>query len=150
MPSEPIARAHHGSLSREARGEVEEALKAGTLPCIVATSSLELGIDMGAVDLVVQVSSPGSVASGLQRVGRAGHSVGAPSRGRIFPRFRGELVEAAAVAKGMLDGEVEHTRVPRIPLDVLCQQIVAMASVEELQVDALHDARAAAPTRTGS
>jgi ATP-dependent Lhr-like helicase len=137
LAEEPIARAHHGSLSREARGEVEEALKAGTLPCIVATSSLELGIDMGAVDLVVQVSSPGSVASGLQRVGRAGHSVGAPSRGRIYPRFRGELVEAAAVARGMLEGEVEHTRVPRIPLDVLCQQIVAMASVEELQIDSL-------------
>ena len=138
LAEEPIARAHHGSLSREARGEVEEALKAGTLPCIVATSSLELGIDMGAVDLVVQVSSPGSVASGLQRVGRAGHSVGMPSRGRIYPRFRGELVEAAAVARGMLEGEVEHTRVPRIPLDVLCQQIVAMASVEELQIDSLH------------
>ena len=138
LADEPVARAHHGSLSREARSEVEEALKAGTLPCIVATSSLELGIDMGAVDLVVQVSSPGSVASGLQRVGRAGHSVGMPSRGRIFPRFRGELVEAAAVARGMLEGEVEHTRVPRIPLDVLCQQIVAMASVEELQVDELH------------
>ena len=139
LAGEPVARAHHGSLSREARSEVEEALKAGTLPCIVATSSLELGIDMGAVDLVVQVSSPGSVASGLQRVGRAGHTVGALSRGRIFPRFRGELVEAAAVAKGMLEGEVEHTRVPRIPLDVLCQQIVAMASVEELQVDSLHE-----------
>ena len=139
LADEPIARAHHGSLSREARSEVEEALKAGTLPCIVATSSLELGIDMGAVDLVVQVSSPGSVASGLQRVGRAGHSVGMPSRGRIYPRFRGELVEAAAVARGMLEGEVEHTRVPRIPLDVLCQQIVAMASVEELQIDSLHE-----------
>ena len=138
LAEEPIARAHHGSLSREARGEVEEALKAGTLPCIVATSSLELGIDMGAVDLVVQVSSPGSVASGLQRVGRAGHSVGMPSRGRIYPRYRGELVEAAAVARGMLEGDVEHTRVPRIPLDVLCQQIVAMASVEELQIDNLH------------
>ena len=138
LSEEPVARAHHGSLSREARSEVEEALKAGTLPCIVATSSLELGIDMGAVDLVVQVSSPGSVASGLQRVGRAGHSVGTPSRGRIYPRFRGELVEAAAVARGMLEGEVEHTRVPRIPLDVLCQQIVAMASVEELQIDELH------------
>ena len=139
LAEEPIARAHHGSLSREARGEVEEALKAGTLPCIVATSSLELGIDMGAVDLVVQVSSPGSVASGLQRVGRAGHSVGMPSRGRIYPRFRGELVETAAVARGMLEGDVEHTRVPRIPLDVLCQQIVAMASVEELQIDSLHE-----------
>jgi ATP-dependent helicase Lhr and Lhr-like helicase len=138
LSDEPVARAHHGSLSREARSEVEEALKAGTLPCIVATSSLELGIDMGAVDLVVQVSSPGSVASGLQRVGRAGHSVGTPSRGRIYPRFRGELVEAAAVARGMLEGEVEHTRVPRIPLDVLCQQIVAMASVEELHIDELH------------
>ena len=137
LATESIARAHHGSLSREARGEVEEALKAGTLPCIVATSSLELGIDMGAVDLVIQVSSPGSVASGLQRVGRAGHSVGEPSRGRIYPRFRGELVEAAAVARGMLEGDVEHTRVPRIPLDVLCQQIVAMASVEELQIDSL-------------
>src|SRR4029079_1000313 len=94
---------------------------------------------MEPVDLVVQVSSPGSVASGLQRVGRAGHSVGMPSRGRIYPRFRGELVETAAVARGMLEGEAEHTRVPRIPLDVLCQQIVAMASVEELQIESLHD-----------
>ena len=133
-------RAHHGSLAREQRLEVEDALKEGRLRAIVATSSLELGIDMGAVDLVIQVESPGSVASGLQRIGRAGHKVGEPSRGRIFPKFRGDLLEAAVVAERMLAGEIEHTRYPRNTLDVLAQQLVAMCAVEERGVDELYDA----------
>lgn len=123
---EPLARAHHGSISHAQRTEIEESLKRGDLPCIVATSSLELGIDMGAVDLVIQVESPHSVASGLQRIGRAGHGVGELSRGRIFPKYRADLLEAAVVVRGMLDGAVETTRVPRNPLDVLAQQVVAM------------------------
>src|SRR5919109_99453 len=102
-----IARAHHGSLAREQRAEIEELLKAGEIPCLVATSSLELGIDMGAVDLVLQVESPKSVARGLQRVGRAGHSLGAVSKGRIFPKFRADLLESAVVAQRMLDGAIE-------------------------------------------
>jgi ATP-dependent Lhr-like helicase len=126
-----IARAHHGSLAREERLVVEELLKAGEIPCIVATSSLELGIDMGAVDLVLQVESPKSVAAGLQRIGRAGHGVGDVSKGRIFPKFRGDLLECAVVAKGMHEGAIESTVVPRNPLDVLAQQIVAMAAAEE-------------------
>jgi ATP-dependent Lhr-like helicase len=126
-----IARAHHGSLAREERLVVEELLKAGEIPCIVATSSLELGIDMGAVDLVLQVESPKSVAAGLQRIGRAGHGVGDVSKGRIFPKFRGDLLECAVVAKGMREGAIESTVVPRNPLDVLAQQIVAMAAAEE-------------------
>jgi ATP-dependent Lhr-like helicase len=120
-----IARAHHGSLAREERTKVEELLKAGELPCLVATSSLELGIDMGAVDLVVQIESPKSVARGLQRIGRAGHHVEAVSRGRIFPKFRGDLLECAVVARRMHEGLIEPTVVPRNPLDVLAQQIVA-------------------------
>jgi ATP-dependent Lhr-like helicase len=123
-----IARAHHGSLAREERAVVEEMLKAGELPCLVATSSLELGIDMGAVDLVIQVESPKSVARGLQRIGRAGHSVGDISRGRIFPKFRADLLECAVVARRMRDGEIETTVVPRNALDVLAQQIVAIAA----------------------
>ncbi len=123
-----IARAHHGSLAREERLVVEEMLKAGELPCLVATSSLELGIDMGAVDLVIQVESPKSVARGLQRIGRAGHSVGDISRGRIFPKFRADLLECAVVAKRMRDGKIETTVVPRNALDVLAQQIVAIAA----------------------
>jgi len=123
-----IARAHHGSLAREERLVVEEMLKAGELPCLVATSSLELGIDMGAVDLVIQVESPKSVARGLQRIGRAGHSVGDVSRGRIFPKFRADLLECAVVARRMRDGEIETTVVPRNALDVLAQQIVAIAA----------------------
>ncbi len=123
-----IARAHHGSLAREERLVVEEMLKSGELPCLVATSSLELGIDMGAVDLVIQVESPKSVARGLQRIGRAGHSVGDVSRGRIFPKFRADLLECAVVARRMRDGEIETTVVPRNPLDVLAQQIVAIAA----------------------
>jgi ATP-dependent Lhr-like helicase len=130
-PVREIARAHHGSLAREERTVVEELLKAGELPCLVATSSLELGIDMGAVDLVIQVESPKSVARGLQRIGRAGHNVGDVSRGRIFPKFRADLLECAVVAKRMRDGEIETTVVPRNPLDVLAQQIVAITAAAE-------------------
>ena len=140
--SEPayIARAHHGSLAREERLVVEDLLKSGELPCLVATSSLELGIDMGAVDLVIQVESPKSVTAGLQRIGRAGHGVGEVSRGRIFPKFRADLLECAVVARRMRDGDIEPTVVPRNPLDVLAQQIVAMtASGDELKVPALHE-----------
>src|SRR5581483_4573324 len=121
-PPRPLARAHHGSLAREERGVVEELLKAGELPCLVATSSLELGIDMGAVDLVIQVESPKSVSRGLQRIGRAGHTITEISRGRIFPKFRADLLECAVVAKRMREGEIEATVVPRNPLDVLAQQ----------------------------
>jgi ATP-dependent Lhr-like helicase len=126
-----IARAHHGSLAREERTKVEELLKAGELPCLVATSSLELGIDMGAVDLVLQIESPKSVARGLQRIGRAGHGVGEVSRGRIFPKFRGDLLECAVVARRMHEGLIEPTAVPRNALDVLAQQIVAIAVAAE-------------------
>jgi ATP-dependent Lhr-like helicase len=135
-----IARAHHGSLASEERTVVEELLKTGELPCLVATSSLELGIDMGAVDLVIQVESPKSVARGLQRIGRAGHSVDEISRGRIFPKFRADLLECAVLARRMRLNEIEQTVVPRNPLDVLAQQIVAIAaaSSEDLPVDDLH------------
>jgi ATP-dependent Lhr-like helicase len=130
-PSDPplrdIARAHHGSLAREERTKVEELLKAGDLPCLVATSSLELGIDMGAVDLVLQIESPKSVARGLQRIGRAGHGVGEVSRGRIFPKFRGDLLECTVLARRMHEGLIEPTVVPRNALDVLAQQIVAIS-----------------------
>ena len=134
-----IARAHHGSLAREQRIEVEELLKRGEIPALVATSSLELGIDMGAVDLVIQVESPKSVARGLQRVGRAGHRLDEPSKGRIFPKFRADLLESAVVVARMREGAIEETRVPRNPLDVLAQQIVAIAADEEISVDELHD-----------
>jgi ATP-dependent helicase Lhr and Lhr-like helicase len=127
-PIRELARAHHGSLAREERTIVEELLKAGQLPCLVATSSLELGIDMGAVDLVIQVESPKSVARGLQRIGRAGHNVGDVSRGRIFPKFRADLLECTVVAKRMREGLIETTVVPRNPLDVLAQQIVAIVA----------------------
>jgi ATP-dependent Lhr-like helicase len=143
-----IARAHHGSLAREQRVEVEELLKRGEIPALVATSSLELGIDMGAVDLVVQVESPKSVATGLQRVGRAGHRLGEPSKGRIFPKFRADLLESAVVARRMTEGAIEETRIVRNPLDVLAQQIVAVAAREEISVDELHDlVQAAYPFR---
>jgi ATP-dependent helicase Lhr and Lhr-like helicase len=145
-PVVEIARAHHGSLAREERTVVEELLKAGELPCLVATSSLELGIDMGAVDLVLQVESPKSVSRGLQRIGRAGHKVGDTSKGRIFPKFRMDLLECAVVAKRMREGAIEPTVVPRNPLDVLAQQIVAMVAVEDWPVDELH----ALATRTHS
>jgi ATP-dependent Lhr-like helicase len=130
-----IARAHHGSLSHEERTVVEELLKSGRLPCLVATSSLELGIDMGAVDLVIQVESPKSVSRGLQRVGRAGHSLGEVSRGRIFPKFRADLLECAVVAKRMRAGEIEETVIPQNPLDVLAQHLVSMAALDEWEVD---------------
>ena len=139
LAEEEIARAHHGSLAREQRVEVEELLKKGEIPCLVATSSLELGIDMGAVDLVIQVESPKSVARGLQRVGRAGHELEAVSKGRIFPKFRADLLESAVVARRMLDGAIEETRIPRNPLDVLAQQIVAICADEEVAVDELHE-----------
>jgi ATP-dependent helicase Lhr and Lhr-like helicase len=133
LAEEEIARAHHGSLAREERTVVEEMLKAGELPCLIATSSLELGIDMGAVDLVLQVESPKSVARGLQRIGRAGHSVGDTSKGRIFPKFRADLLECAVVTKLMREGRIEPTVVPRNALDVLAQQIVSMAASADPQ-----------------
>jgi ATP-dependent helicase Lhr and Lhr-like helicase len=132
-----IARAHHGSVSREQRTLTEESLKRGDLPCVVATSSLELGIDMGAVDLVVQVESPPSVASGLQRIGRAGHQVGAISHGVMFPKHRADLIPAAVVAQRMSAGQIEAIRAPRNPLDVLAQQIVAMLAMDSWTVDEL-------------
>ncbi len=132
-----IARAHHGSVSREQRAVIEDDLKTGRLPAVVATSSLELGIDMGAVDLVVQVEAPASVAAGLQRVGRAGHQVGAVSRGVFFPKFRGDLLETAVVVERMTQGAIEAIRPPRNPLDVLAQHIVAMVALDDWHVDAL-------------
>ena len=134
---EPLARAHHGSVSHERRREIEGALKAGRLRCIVATSSLELGIDMGSVDLVLLVEAPGSTASGLQRVGRSGHAVGERSRGLIFPKFRGDLLECAVTAIQMRRGAIESMRLPENPLDVLAQQIVAMCCGRERTVDGI-------------
>src|SRR5437899_5430149 len=138
LAEEDIARAHHGSLAREQRTQIEEDLKAGRIPCLVATSSLELGIDMGAVDLVIQVESPKSVARGLQRIGRAGHSMGEVSRGRIFPKFRADLLESAVVAQRMRAGLIEETQIPRNPLDVLAQHIVAICADDEIEVAELH------------
>ena len=139
LAGEELARAHHGSLAREQRVLVEELLKAGRIPCLVATSSLELGIDMGAVDLVIQVESPKSVARGLQRVGRAGHDLASVSKGRIFPKFRADLLESAVVAKAMREGAIEETSIPRNPLDVLAQQVVAICADEEIAVGDLHE-----------
>ncbi|MEO5839058.1 MAG: DEAD/DEAH box helicase [Acidimicrobiales bacterium] len=132
-----VVMAHHGSLSRERRLLIEDELKTGRLRGLVATSSLELGIDMGAVDLVIQVESPGAVSRGLQRVGRAGHQVGEPSVGKVFPKHRGDLVEAAVVVDRMRRGAIEATRYPRNPLDVLAQQIVAMCAMQDWPVDEL-------------
>ncbi|MDQ1538294.1 MAG: ATP-dependent helicase Lhr and Lhr-like helicase [Actinomycetota bacterium] len=141
-----LARAHHGSVSKEQRALIEDDLKAGRLPAVVATSSLELGIDMGAIDLVIQVESPPSVASGLQRVGRAGHQVGAVSRGVVFPKFRGDLVQTAVVVDRMRQGAIESLRVPANPVDVLAQQIVAMCALDDWGVDDLESlVRKAAP-----
>jgi len=143
---EEIALAHHGSIAREKRQEIEDRLKRGTLPAIVATSSLELGIDMGAVDLVIQIEAPPSIASGMQRIGRAGHSVGEVSRGILFPKYRGDLLAAAAATARMRDGRVEETAYPRNPLDVLAQQIVAISSDGDQDVEALYRlVRRAAP-----
>ena len=149
LAGEPVVRAHHGSIAREERVAIEEALKAGRLPALVATSSLELGIDMGAVDLVIQVESPTSVARGLQRIGRAGHRVDAPSRGVIFPKYRGDLLECAVVASRMHEAAIETTTLPANPLDVLAQQLVAMAVMDRWTVDELFGlARRAAPYET--
>jgi ATP-dependent Lhr-like helicase len=130
LAGEVLVRAHHGSVAAAQRKEIEERLKTGTLKGIVATSSLELGIDMGAIDLVVQIEAPPSVASGMQRIGRASHHVGGVSSAVIFPKFRGDLVACAAVTRAMQEGQVESVRYPRNPLDVLAQQIVAMASMD--------------------
>ena len=137
LAGEELVRAHHGSIAREQRVFIEEELKAGRIPALVATSSLELGIDMGAVDLVIQVESPTSVARGLQRVGRAGHQVGAPSKGVIFPKYRGDLLECAIVTRRMHEGAIETTQIPRNPLDVLAQQLVAMTVMDRWSVDDL-------------
>ncbi|WP_308250181.1 Lhr family helicase [Sphaerisporangium fuscum] len=144
-----VVRAHHGSVSKEERSQIEEALKSGRLPAVVATSSLELGIDMGSVDLVACVEAPPSVASGLQRIGRAGHQVGAVSKGVIFPKYRGDLVQTAVVSERMKAGEIEEMRYPRNPLDVLAQQVVAMCALDEWTVDELEEVvRRAAPYAT--
>jgi ATP-dependent helicase Lhr and Lhr-like helicase len=132
-----LVKAHHGSLAREQRVVIEDQLKRGVLRALVATSSLELGIDMGAVDLVIQVESPGAVSRGLQRIGRAGHHVGEPSRGTVFPKHRGDLVEAAVVVQRMREGLIEATRYLRNPLDVLAQQIVAMVAMDDYEVAGL-------------
>jgi ATP-dependent Lhr-like helicase len=135
LAGEAIARAHHGSLAAAQRSEIEELLKAGEIRALVATSSLELGIDMGAIDQVVQIESPPSVASGMQRIGRAGHQVGAPSSGVIFPKYRADLIACAAVTRAMHEGHVESTRFLRNPLDVLAQQVVAVVSHPPLNTE---------------
>ncbi|RWA16703.1 ATP-dependent helicase, partial [Mycolicibacterium brumae] len=134
-----LARTHHGSVSKETRAEVEEALKSGTLRAVVATSSLELGIDMGAVDLVIQVESPPSVASGLQRIGRAGHQVGEVSRGILFPKFRNDLIGCAVTVTRMRAGQIETLKVPANPLDVLAQHTVAACALEPISADEWFD-----------
>jgi len=134
-----IAKAHHGSVSKEQRALIEDDLKRGRLPAVVATSSLELGIDMGAVDLVVQIESPPSVASALQRVGRAGHQVGEVSRGVLYPKHRGDLAQTAVAVQRMRAGAIESLRIPSNPLDVLAQQVVATVALEAWQVDDLYD-----------
>ncbi|MCH5643597.1 ATP-dependent helicase [Gordonia sp. ABSL49_1] len=143
-----LARAHHGSVSKEQRAEIEDDLKSGRLRCVVATSSLELGIDMGAVDLVIQVESPPSVASGLQRIGRAGHQVGEISQGVLYPKHRTDLVHCTVAVERMLAGDIEQLRVPSNPLDVLAQQTIAAAAMDDLDVDEWFDViRRAAPYR---
>ncbi|CAG7844253.1 ATP-dependent RNA helicase RhlE [Pseudoclavibacter triregionum] len=141
-----LARAHHGSVSKEARAEVEDALKTGRLRCVVATSSLELGIDMGDVELVIQVESPPSVASGLQRLGRAGHQVGVVSKGDIFPKHRADVLHSGVAATRMLSGSIEALRITANPLDVLAQQTIAATAMDELDVEEWFDlVRRAAP-----
>ncbi len=138
LAGEELARAHHGSVAREKRLEIEEALKRGDLKAVVATSSLELGIDMGAVDLVLQIEAPTSVASGLQRVGRSGHQVGGVSRAKVFPKYRGDLLVAAVVADEMANRHVEQTRIPANPIDVLSQQLVAQVVSADMSADDLY------------
>lgn len=146
LAEQELALAHHGSIAKDARAQIEDRLKRGQLPAIVATSSLELGIDMGAVDLVIQIEAPPSIASGLQRIGRAGHQVGARSKGIVFPKYRGDLLACSAAAGRMFRGEVEETFYPRNPLDVLAQQLVAMTAAGPQAVDQLYaTVRAAAP-----
>ncbi|HEX7153128.1 MAG TPA: DEAD/DEAH box helicase [Thermoanaerobaculia bacterium] len=140
LAGETLVQAHHGSIARAQRVEIEDALKSGRLPALVATSSLELGIDMGAIDLVVQIESPPSIASGMQRIGRASHHVGAVSEGIIFPKFRGDLIACAAVTRAMHEGRIEPTRYPRNPLDVLAQHLVAMVAMDDWSVDDLYAA----------
>jgi ATP-dependent Lhr-like helicase len=146
LAGETLVSAHHGSIARAQRVEIEDALKSGRLPALVATSSLELGIDMGAIDLVIQIEAPPSIASGMQRIGRASHQVGAASSGIIVPKFRGDLIACAAVTEAMHEGAIEPTRYPRNPLDVLSQQIVAMVAVDTWNADELFATiRTAAP-----
>jgi ATP-dependent Lhr-like helicase len=146
LAGEEIARAHHGSVAREHRLQIEDALKRGELKAVVATSSLELGIDMGAVDLVIQVEAPTSVASGLQRVGRSGHQVGGVSKARVFPKYRGDLLVATVLTEEMTRRNVETTRIPANPIDVLAQQIVAEVVSGDTTADRLFDlTRRAAP-----
>src|SRR5579864_9735046 len=135
LAGETLVQAHHGSIARAQRIEIEDNLKSGRLPALVATSSLELGIDMGAIDLVIQIEAPPSIASGMQRIGRASHQVGAVSSGIIFPKYRGDLLACAAVTEAMHRGAIEPTRYPRNPLDVLAQQMVAMVAVDDWHAD---------------
>ena len=137
LAGETLVRAHHGSVAAAQRKEIEDRLKLGTLRGLVATSSLELGIDMGAIDLVIQIEAPPSVASGMQRIGRASHHVGGTSAAVIFPKYRGDLAACAAITRAMYEGQVEAVRYPRNPLDVLAQQIVAMVAMDEWDVNAL-------------
>jgi ATP-dependent Lhr-like helicase len=146
LAGEPLARAHHGSLAASQRSEIEELLKAGKLKALVCTSSLELGIDMGAIDLVIQIEAPPSVASGMQRIGRAGHQVGAPSTGIIFPKYRADLIACAAVTQAMHEGHVESTRFLRNPLDILAQQMVAVIAHPPLPVAEVERRRKRKPT----
>jgi ATP-dependent Lhr-like helicase len=146
LAGEELVLAHHGSIAREQRLRIEDDLKSGRLPALVATSSLELGIDMGAIDLVIQVESPPSVASGMQRIGRAGHRIDEPSTGVIIPKYRGDLLASAAITEGMMAGAVEPLRYPRNPLDIVAQQVVAMTAMDDWSVDDLERViRQAAP-----
>ncbi len=146
LAEEEIALAHHGSVAKDVRADIEDRLKRGALPAIVATSSMELGIDMGAVDLVIQIEAPPSIASGTQRIGRAGHQVGVQSTGIVFPKFRGDLLACAAATGAMREGWVEETRYPRNPLDVLAQQIVAIVADHSIHQQELYAlVRGAAP-----
>jgi ATP-dependent Lhr-like helicase len=146
LAGETLVNAHHGSIARAQRIEIEDNLKSGRLPALVATSSLELGIDMGAIDLVIQIEAPPSIASGMQRIGRASHQVGAVSEGIVFPKYRGDLIACAAVTDAMHRGVIEPTRYPRNPLDIVAQQLVAMIAVEDWNADDLFETvRGSAP-----